>query len=179
MLSHDDVIKCKHFSRYWPFVQGIHRWFPTQRPVTRNFDVFFDQRRNKRLSKQSRHRWLETRFRSLWRHRNCPQNPRTPPDPIGRFSNLRKHPIDFHGSHYLYGVAIKLSRTWLGRCTKEPLNRLNSTTDILFKFLTVKVILMNSFVARLLIPIELEANALTVKILRIHHIHHFPYGKYS
>ena len=22
---HDDVIKWKHFSRYWPFVQGIHR----------------------------------------------------------------------------------------------------------------------------------------------------------
>ena len=24
-LSHDDVIKCKHFPRYWPFVRGIHR----------------------------------------------------------------------------------------------------------------------------------------------------------
>ena len=23
--SHDDVIKCKHFPRYWPFVRGIHR----------------------------------------------------------------------------------------------------------------------------------------------------------
>ena len=23
---HDDVIKWKHFPRYWPFVQGIHRW---------------------------------------------------------------------------------------------------------------------------------------------------------
>ena len=23
---HDDVIKCKHFPRYWPFVRGIHRW---------------------------------------------------------------------------------------------------------------------------------------------------------
>ena len=22
---HDDVIKCKHFPRYWPFVRGIHR----------------------------------------------------------------------------------------------------------------------------------------------------------
>ena len=27
--------------------------FPPQRPVTRNFDVFFDLRQNKRLSKQS------------------------------------------------------------------------------------------------------------------------------
>ena len=25
---HDDVIKWKHFPRYWPFVRGIHRWIP-------------------------------------------------------------------------------------------------------------------------------------------------------
>ena len=24
-MSHDDVIKWKHFPRYWPFVRGIHR----------------------------------------------------------------------------------------------------------------------------------------------------------
>ena len=24
--NHDDVIKWKHFPRYWPFVRGIHRW---------------------------------------------------------------------------------------------------------------------------------------------------------
>ena len=24
--NHDDVIKWKHFPRYWPFVWGIHRW---------------------------------------------------------------------------------------------------------------------------------------------------------
>ena len=23
--THDDIIKCKHFPRYWPFVWGIHR----------------------------------------------------------------------------------------------------------------------------------------------------------
>ena len=40
---HDDVIKSKHFPRYWPFVQGIHSPVtgesPSQRPVTRIFDV--------------------------------------------------------------------------------------------------------------------------------------------
>ena len=25
-VVHDDVIKWKHFPRYWPFVWGIHRW---------------------------------------------------------------------------------------------------------------------------------------------------------
>ena len=45
--------------------------FPTQRPVTRNFDVFFDLRRNKQLSKQSRRRWFQTPEHSLWRHCNA------------------------------------------------------------------------------------------------------------
>ena len=40
--GHDDVIKWKHFPRYWPFVRGIHRWpvnSPHKWPVTRSFDV--------------------------------------------------------------------------------------------------------------------------------------------
>ena len=44
--------------------------FLSQRPVTRNFDVFFDLRSNKRLSKQSRSWWFETPSRPLWRHCN-------------------------------------------------------------------------------------------------------------
>ena len=44
--------------------------FPTQRPVTRSFDVYFDLRPNERLSKQSWGWWFETLSRSLWRHRN-------------------------------------------------------------------------------------------------------------
>ena len=35
--------------------------FPAQRPVTRSFDVFFDLRLNKRLSKQWWGLWLKTR----------------------------------------------------------------------------------------------------------------------
>ena len=42
--------------------------FPTQRPVTRSFDVFFDLCLNKRLSKQSWGWWFETPWRSLRRH---------------------------------------------------------------------------------------------------------------
>ena len=33
--------------------------FPSQRPVTRSFDVFFDLGLNKRLSKQSRGWWFD------------------------------------------------------------------------------------------------------------------------
>ena len=49
--------------------------FPTQRPVTRRFDVFFDLRLNKRLSKQSWHWWFETPSCSLWRHCNGMNQP--------------------------------------------------------------------------------------------------------
>ena len=44
--------------------------FPTQRPVTRSFDVYFDLRPNKRLSKQSLGWWFEPLSPPLWRHRN-------------------------------------------------------------------------------------------------------------
>ena len=45
--------------------------FPAQRPVRRSFDVFFDLRLNKRLSKQLWGLWFETLSRSLWRHCNA------------------------------------------------------------------------------------------------------------
>ena len=44
--------------------------FPSQRPMTRSFDVFFDLRLNKWLSKQSGRRSVETPWLSLWRHCN-------------------------------------------------------------------------------------------------------------
>ena len=41
--------------------------FPTQRPVTQSYDVFFNLRLNKRLSKQPWSWWFETPSWSLWR----------------------------------------------------------------------------------------------------------------
>ena len=55
-------------------VTGVLCWvtgeFPTQRPVMRRFDVFFDLRPNKQLSKQWRRWWFETLPRSLLCHCN-------------------------------------------------------------------------------------------------------------
>ena len=51
---HDDVIKGNIF-RVTGYLCGEFTGpgeFPTQRPLTRSFDVFFDLRLNKRLSKQ-------------------------------------------------------------------------------------------------------------------------------
>ena len=47
--------------------------FPSQRPVARSFDDFFDLCMNKRLSQQSWGWWFEARSRSLWRHCNGSQ----------------------------------------------------------------------------------------------------------
>ena len=44
--------------------------FPSQRPVTRSFGIFFDLRPNKRLSKESWGWWSETPSRPLCRHCN-------------------------------------------------------------------------------------------------------------
>ena len=44
--------------------------FPSQRPVTRSFDVFFDLGLNNPLSKQLWGWWFDTPSRCLWRHCN-------------------------------------------------------------------------------------------------------------
>ena len=66
--THDDVIfrVTAHLCGNSP-VTGE---FPTQRPVTRSVDVFFDLCLNKRLSKQSWGWRFVTLWRELWRHRN-------------------------------------------------------------------------------------------------------------
>ena len=66
-LSDADVIKWRHFPHYWSDVRGIH---PLQGPVTRNFDISFDVRLDKRLSKHSWRQWFETQSRSLQHHCN-------------------------------------------------------------------------------------------------------------
>ena len=70
--------------------------FPSHRPVTRSFDVFFDLRLKKLLSEQSICRWFETPSRSLLRHCNVVPNS----DPViraavGSFSVQRVTLVQF------------------------------------------------------------------------------------
>ena len=63
-LGHDNVIKWKHFSALLALCAGnspVIGEFPSQRPLTRSYDVFFDLRPNKRMSGW----WFETSLRSL------------------------------------------------------------------------------------------------------------------
>ena len=68
----DDVVKWKYFRVTGPLwgKPPVTDGFPSHRPLTRNFGVFFDARLNKRQSKQTRCWWFETPWRSLWRHYN-------------------------------------------------------------------------------------------------------------
>ena len=60
--------------------------FPAQRPVTRSFDVLFDLRPNKRLSKQLWGWWFETHSPPLWRHSNGHASMFTIPYPCATLS---------------------------------------------------------------------------------------------
>ena len=70
---HDDVIKWKHFPRYWPFVRGIHQ-SPVNSPHKGQwrgalmFSLICTS--NKWLIKQPWGWWFETPLHSLWRHCN-------------------------------------------------------------------------------------------------------------
>ena len=80
--------------------------FPSQRPVTQSFDIFFDLRLNKPLSKQSRGWWFETPCRSLWRHCNGRVGIEPLSEPI--------RPMQFQdswGSCYYHGLTS--IRTWI------------------------------------------------------------------
>ena len=72
MFLHDDVIKWKHFPRYWPFVRGIHR-SPVNSPHKGQwrgtFDISIDLWLNKLLKTLVR-LGFETLSSSLWRHCN-------------------------------------------------------------------------------------------------------------
>ena len=49
----DNVVKWKHFPRYWPFVRGSHRWISLTKASDAELWYFFDLRLNKPLSKHS------------------------------------------------------------------------------------------------------------------------------
>ena len=89
--------------------------FPAQRPVTRSFDVFFDVRLIKRLSKHSRGWWFETLSHPLWRHRNGVHD-------IHHW-NVLKHTHILHNTvnfvnnfSYSIPVGIHVCKALLSRC---------------------------------------------------------------
>ena len=69
IISHDDVIKWKHFPHYWPFVWGIHR-STVNSPHKGQWCEALMHALNKRLSKQLGGWWFEMPWRLLLHHCN-------------------------------------------------------------------------------------------------------------
>ena len=89
--------------------------FPTQRPVTRSFDVYYDLRPNKRLSKQSWAWWFETLSPPLWRNRNVFSRRNTVLVSNLFVNNLFELPI-CHVAIFLLCVSEDLLRICIWKC---------------------------------------------------------------
>ena len=79
--------------------------FPVQRPVMRSFDVFFDLRLNKWLSKKSWDWWFETLSCPLWRQCNG----------VGKLSVFAQRPvmqapIKFHNDLIVLSLSLMALR---------------------------------------------------------------------
>ena len=92
--NHDDVTCWRHpmeaFSALLALCAGnspVTGEFPSQRPVTRSFGVFFDLRLNKGLRKQSWSWWFEAPTRSSWRHCNVYQECWLQRTPVGQVTS--------------------------------------------------------------------------------------------
>ena len=97
--------------------------FPAQRPVMRSFDVFFDLRLNKRLSKQSWGWWFETLSCPLWRHCNEPSVIWTPvQQPTTKFTVL---PFIVYSKAWIidYSLWTVDSHTVLEQCEIDGLKK--------------------------------------------------------
>ena len=77
--------------------------FPSQRPVTRSFDIFFDLRLNKGLSKQSRGWWFTMPSHSLWCHCNAMPNLEGKSLQIIRKSGTRRFQLQKQTSNFHSG----------------------------------------------------------------------------
>ena len=110
--------------------------FPAKRPVTRSFDVFFDLRLNKRLSKQPGGWWFETLSRRLWRHRNVWQKSRCRSIIMGTVSgNLKSNG---NPQIPLTSNAFILIYNWLNICDSSQAINCNIKLNVQNRSLTKK-----------------------------------------
>ena len=112
--------------------------FPTQRPVTRGFEVFFDLRLNKPLSKQSWGWWFEMLSSPLWRHCNA----MTPLCLIcTNFLTNRVHGVLISQSFFAATIGlVKTGSTLLALCAgNSPVTFECFTCNVLNVFQCIKV----------------------------------------
>ena len=127
---------------------------PSQRPVTRNFDVFFDVCLNKRLNKHLRRRWFETPSRAIWRHCNGDKTKVT----LWKFLfKLWRHESVIFGRYNFRRISITLLILYLEFTPHFPANNVAwDIVKILFKLWRHESIIFGRYnFRRLSISIEL------------------------
>ena len=101
-----------------------HSEFPTQRPVTRSFDVFFDLHLNNRLSKQPWGWWFQMPSWSLWRQ--CNDDTHNDGGPLGKTpKSFRSHTAKHVGP--LPRPLTESCCTLSGLCTHVRDNNMENT----------------------------------------------------
>ena len=111
--------------------------FPAQRPVTQSFDVLFDLRLNKRLSKQSWGWWFETPSHPSWRHRNVLD---TTPGSL-RIKFQKPHSATFYHKHN----SQRLYHRYMGKGENKNAKNINrgcGTSDVVHVVLGVVTFLL-------------------------------------
>ena len=106
----DDNGKISTLLAFYAGISPVTGEFPSHRPVTRSFDVFFDLRLNKRLGKQSRRRCFETSLRLSWRHFNVHS---------GMSNGFRAWICNYIHSEF-FGVIIHKCPNFNGNWVKPP-----------------------------------------------------------
>ena len=105
--------------------------FPTQRPVMRTFDVFFDLRLNQRLRKQPWGWWCETPSWSLWRQCNAVK--KSGSEITYPFPNCNGWTFEVLGMdefHTYNGFDhLSMLRSKLNHVSKRETNSVNSITE--------------------------------------------------
>ena len=82
--------------------------FPTQRPVKRSFDVLFDLRPNKRLSKQSWGCWFEAPSGPIWRHCNVMPLLHLPAKRMVLLSDIIRNTVTF--SSFINTMTLRVAK---------------------------------------------------------------------
>ena len=117
-ILHDDVIKWKHFPRYWPFVRGIHRSSVNNSPHKGQWRgavmLSLICSLNKWLSKQTWGWLFETPSCSLWRHCNGSKWSSYHRQPI--YVHFYKLYFDPNFIKMLQRVQLTKSYHWFGEC---------------------------------------------------------------
>ena len=134
------------------------RAVPAQRPVTRSFDIFFDLRLNKPLSKQPWGWWFETLSHPLWRHCNGT-------DMLWYICDIRVKKSYLWNKHFdfLWRKNSKLIdlNTWYMGCDCKSTNPFKSIITVKskeskwWKFMFINVSVYHCYLSKFIFPFNL------------------------